>query len=109
MILLPVDEAYALDYYAILLVKRDNGLPVQSELERTESFLRIQITGFENVIASAEFHLLYVANDNTFRAVAACRGSAAQTANRQRFKAKCRVQERFWPNNPITETKARGD
>lgn len=109
MLFLPVDEAYALDYFAILRVKEDYGLAVKNELDRIESFLKTQIPNLAEVLASQEFHLLYIANQLTFDAVAKCRHSPAQKANRQRFKAKTKLQERFWPKQPLTELKNKGD
>lgn len=109
MVNLPVDEAYALDYYAILLVKNDKGLPVSLELERVGVALKRQIPEWFEVVKSAEFHALYQANLDTFDAVAKCKHSAAQVANRTRFLAKRELQRKFWPDCPLTEQKRKGD
>lgn len=109
MIELPVDEAYALDYYAILLVKADRGLPVQREIGLVGHALKKQLPTWFEAIASPQFQDLYKANAETFDAVGKCRESAAQKANRKRFTAKKALQERFWPDNPLTERKRKGD
>lgn len=109
MVMLPVDEAYALDYYAILLVKRKHGLPVGTAIRETGKALAKQIDVWDEVLFSEEFQSLVEANQHTFDAVAECRESAAQRANRGRFEAKARLQSRFWPERPLTERKRDGE
>lgn len=110
MILLPVDEAYALDYLAVLYAKRDNGLKVDPEIKRIEQFLAVQFSNFQQVLASKEFHVLYQANLNTFDAIELAHkdkisARKVQETNYFRFIAKSHLQERFWPKVPLIEQK----
>lgn len=109
MVKLPVDEAYALDYYAILLVKCNKGLPAGTELVKISGELKKQIPNMVTVLQSHEFMALYRANLETFDAVAKCKSSLAQRANRKRFSAKQQLQEKFWPQKPLTEVKRDGE
>lgn len=110
-LLLPVDPAYALDYLAILLVKRDHGLDVKDDIERVEGLLRAQLGRiFDTVVASREFQLSFLANAAVFDAIEKAHASRigarrVQEINHQRFLAKQKLQERFWPKSPLTERK----
>jgi hypothetical protein len=107
-----VDAAYAFDYLAILQVKASEGLPVNAEIEQIEACLGLQVPDIHAIRASKEFHNLYDANIKTFDAVdLAWRNEISakdvQVANQQRFKAKQRLQARFWPNTAMAETKSK--
>lgn len=112
-LLLPVDPAYAFDYLAVLLVKRDQGLDVKNDIERVEGLLRAQLgQQFDAIVASHEFHLSFVANHNVFDAIEKAHGGRigarkVQEINHQRFTAKKRLQARFWPTVPVTERKTK--
>lgn len=112
MLLLPVDEAFAFDYLAILRIKAKFGhgdADVHSELEK---HLATQ-TGpavFRSVLESAEWAALLKANEATFNAIELAHKNAisaadVQWANHQRFLAKRALQQRFWPGKPLTEVK----
>jgi hypothetical protein len=110
MILLPVDEAYALDYLAILFVKRDQGLPVEKEINRVEVFLGTQVTNLREVLKSVEFIRLMIQNEKTFVAIEAAHSNhitakEVQEVNHARFLAKRALQSKFWPNIDLEEQK----
>lgn len=105
MIFLPCDEAFALDYFAILLVKKQNGLPVKPEIRRLVSHLSTQIPNFGEVFSSPEFNALIAANRSTFDAVAAAGDTSVQKANYSRYLAKQALQKKFWPGEKLMELK----
>lgn len=112
MILLPVDEAYALDYLAILQAKRDNGMDVEDELKRVETFLEAQLPGLRRVLASGAFLKLYQANRSTFDAIEKAHAGKitarrVQEINYARFAAKRKLQKRFWPQAVLAERKTK--
>lgn len=113
ILLLPVDPAYAFDYLAVLLVKRDQGLDVKTDIDRVEGLLRAQLgQQFDAIVASNEFHLSFVANRNVFDAIEKAHQSRigarkVQLVNHQRFQAKRALQARFWPTVPVTERKTK--
>jgi hypothetical protein len=112
MIMLPLDEAFALDYLSILLVKRDNGLPVQPEIDRIEAFLRPQLSRYDEILMSIAFKRLTVANQKTFDAIEAAHRNAitareVQQINYSRFDAKRALQAQFWPQSAMSERKTR--
>jgi hypothetical protein len=111
MILLPVSEAYAFDYIAILEVKAHQGLPIQEELDVVSHKLREQLGDavYREVIASQHYHTLYCANRSVFDAVAASASSPTQVANRARYRAKVALQKRFWPDAPLAEHKTKAE
>lgn len=110
MILLPVSEAHAFDYLAILWVKRDHGLDVKDEIDEVERHLNRQIGHVETILESTAFRTLVAANDLTFDAIDLAhkdqiRASEVQEINRRRFLAKQALQEAFWPDKPLSERK----
>ncbi len=112
MTILPVDEAFALDYLSILFVKRDNGLPVQAEINRVETFLCCQIPRYDEILMSVAFKRLTVANQKTFDAIEAAHKNAitarkVQQINYSRFEAKRALQAQFWPQSAMSERKTR--
>lgn len=109
MIQIPVDEAYALDYLAILAVKLENGLDVRTEIESFSEALRAQIPGLPSILASDEYRELLGANRGTFLAIELAakdriKASAVQEVNRKRFLMKQALQRTFW-GSPLLEQK----
>lgn len=111
MILLPVDEAFAFDYLAVLYVKQANKLDVFDEVKAVENLLQLQVgERFEDILESAEFHESYVANANVFEAIEKAHQNAilareVQEINYQRYAAKKQIQAKYWPKNPLMERK----
>lgn len=108
--LLPVDAAYAYDYLAILYVKKDAGLPVTNEIERIETFLKIQHPNMSTVLSSTGFKRLLVANQLVFDAIEKAhhnkiQAREVQRINMLRFTAKKKLQQEFWPMTGLNETK----
>lgn len=109
-VLLPVDAAYALDYLAILLVKREAGLPVKTEGNAIYGSLRDQIPNFREILDSLEFRCLREVNRQTFDAIEMAHkdvisAKRVQEINHTRYLAKKALQEKFWPSQPLTEQK----
>lgn len=112
MILIPTDEADAYDRLAILYIKADQGLNVEEETERLVMALRDLQPSFTKVTTSKEFFVLLKANQSTFDAIErAWRGvitaKRVQEINQLRFKAKQKLQRRFWKSSPLLEKKTR--
>lgn len=114
MILLPVDASYALDYLAVLKVKAGNGLDCESEMERVEALLEVQIGKdlYLKITSSDEFHQSYLANQRVFDAIEkAHRGKISarrvQEINHERYLAKQALQKRFWPKVELMERKTK--
>lgn len=111
MILLPVDEAYALDYLSILFTKRFRGLNVDDEVVSVERDLLEQL-GFmlEKALNSPEFSELQKANMAIFDAIEKAhrdeiKASEVQAINYRRYLAKKALQARFWPESQLAEKK----
>jgi hypothetical protein len=112
MILLPVDEAFAFDYLAILCVKLDRGLDVEKDIERVEVMISHQVGNLNSIKASYQFKKLMITNERTFDAIElAHRGRISarrvQEINYERYLAKRELQEKFWRNLKITEKKTK--
>lgn len=112
MILLPLDEGYALDYLAVLYVKRDEGLDVGPDISRVEVFLHEQIPHLREVMSSIAFKRLLVANAKTFDAIELAHRNEisarrVQEVNYERFKAKRALQRQFWPKSKALEQKTK--
>lgn len=111
MVLLPVDEAYAFDYLAILHVKALHGMKVQDSINVVSGALRNACPQFEKIANSAEFNDLYHANLRTFDMVQrattdACKASEVDRANCLRTAAKQALQAKFFGGN-ISECKTK--
>ena len=113
MVLLPVDEAYAFDYFAILCVKQANRVQCEKERHKCESFIRIQIGSdkFDKVVASDEFAQLHLANTKVWNMVDMAirddvKASNVDAANQLRFKAKKALQQK-WFGNELSEKKGK--
>jgi len=104
MINLLVDEAYAFDYLAILIIKK-------SEMQNTISnYISNQLPGlFNTIILSAEFRKMLEANQLVFNCVERARygnitAKELDDANMQRHYAKLELQKKFFNTN-LTEKK----
>jgi hypothetical protein len=112
MLNLPVDEAYAFDYLAILLVKGAHGLDTQHEHEgcRRQLAHQMEWRQFAGVCASEEFHALVRVNEALYQACERLRsGHPVTTAemdrlNLQRWEAK-QLLQRLWFASPLQELK----
>jgi hypothetical protein len=113
MINLPVSEAYAFDYLAILWVKADRGKDSKQYRQQVTCAIEESLNGsWSEVINSLEFHQLYEANAAVFDMIEKamrdeCSASAVVAANHRRYAAKKALQERFWPHEPLTEVKSK--
>ncbi len=108
----PLDAANALDYLAILEVKRDAKLDVADELARVLGVLAIQLPNLQSILHSRHYHALCAANAATFKAIELAHdnritAAAVQKANLGRYRAKQRLQRHFWPKQPLLERKTR--
>lgn len=113
MIKLSLDEAYCLDYLAILLVKtKKNSSPQNvSNYFATLNEIKEQIGGqkFFVVMNSVEFKKLHKANEEIFDAVDAAKtdlvpASVVDKLNYQRYLAKQELQKKHF-DTEITEKK----
>ena len=109
MIWITVDEAEAFDRYSILWAKYMNGLG-RASIPQLEREICAAIPNWREVGESPEYRELLKANAAVFDAIelaAEDKISAreVQVRNHRRFLAKKALQERFWPNNPISEVK----
>ena len=114
MIALYVSESYALDYYAILLVKHSH------RMKGVKALIKLWQSSFEcqswrvplyEVEDSKEFKELLKSNHQTWNLVAKaskdeCKASEVDAANQRRYAAKKALQEKFWPSQPLNEVKA---
>lgn len=114
MINLPVSEAYAFDYLAILLVKMMVPLPTAAEeAAKCRDSIMDQIGGelMWSVMGSPEFERLVSSNRSVWNFVGKaakdeCKASEVDQANQRRYEAKKALQSRFWPDKPLAEVKA---
>lgn len=110
MIHLPVSEAFAFDYLAILWVKTTKGLQVEPEYKKVFSSLSVQVgERFHEIIESNEYQEMLEANLKTFEYVERakndlCPASEVDKANCLRISAKNALQSRFW-DTPDVEKK----
>jgi hypothetical protein len=115
MINLPVSEAYAFDYLAILTVKAMVPLPgAADEASKCRDYIADQIGDrlTWKVLGSPENLALQQANRDVWDFVAKaardeCKASDVDAANQRRHAAKKALQERFWPHEPLTEVKSK--
>lgn len=110
MVNISVDEAYALDYLSILIVKGDKTKPQQTKIEDVLA-LSFGSDKFFSIISSDEFRALTKANKNIFLAIEAIQngnstmsGKELNNLNKERFKFKTRIQQKFFDTKP-TEIK----
>ena len=113
MLTILVDEAYAFDYLAILLIKYDfskNKL-ILTKAEECMAHIKSQIgkKKMEEILSSDEFKKLLDANKKTFEWVDkaktdSCKASDVDKSNYERCKARNALQEKFFTNK-ISEVK----
>lgn len=117
MIHLPVDEAYAFDYLAILLVKQgliedsSSFKSINKSIEEVFHAISFDVTVVKliTILCSSEFKDMINANKELFLAVDESRkgnisSSKLDMYNQKRHKAKIKLQERFF-NSQLTEIK----
>jgi hypothetical protein len=108
MLSLIVDEGYAYDYLAILMIKKNH----ESLYRFTSNYLEAQV-GKElhwEIITSKEFQDLVEANQKTFDAVekAKMNQMTAQQVNNcnvGRYVSKTALHKKYFPEKKITEVK----
>lgn len=126
MIQVSVDEAFAYDLLAILMVKGHKGghrsAVINNSRWRLEGELEGQseedpfggrgmIDRHHEIRNSPEFRALYDANLRTFDLIDEIKRNPALPAktvddcNYERYQCKRRLQERFFPDQPLTERK----
>lgn len=110
--LLPVDEAYAFDYLSILMTKnKKRGLdPLEKPAAAYISSFKSQKENTQEVLDSEEFDNLLKANEEVFELVDLAKedrvsAKKVERGNMKRYLAKKALQERFYPNEDITEIK----
>lgn len=116
MINLQVDEGYAFDYLSILFVKKNKNTETNNikSWQNCFEYLKHQINNTElwnKIIESEEMKQIIDANEKTFEAVEKARYgeiSAKQVddCNMERYNAKVRLQNKFFPNSLIIEKKS---
>lgn len=106
MILLPVDEAYAFDFLAILQIKRQKNLLDVDTYTDIVNTIEEQIgaQNFKKILKSAEYKKLLQANKKTFHSVDLARQNKISAhdldrCNYNRFLAKKELQTKFFKNN----------
>lgn len=116
MIKISVDEAYAFDMLSILLIKNGALQTIESEaiankmIDELKARLR---DSFSNVMASVEFSNLYAANLKVFNLINLIKtrpeqpgdASVIDRGNYERYLAKKALQEKFYPNETLSEKK----
>lgn len=114
MVTLFVDEAYAFDFLSILEVKANkiHTLDTQKNLSNYINAFNMQFgeKKMAEIRSSPEYAKLYEANSTTFDLVDkaktdSCKASDVDRANYERCKARKALQDRFFPERSITETK----
>jgi hypothetical protein len=109
MVKINVDEAYALDYLSILFLKKNRSDECLEAWENCYDDLSLQISNFQEIIASQEYINLLEANQITFTAVEHARygeisAKDVDNANMLRHKRKKELQKKYF-NNDTTEYK----
>jgi hypothetical protein len=112
MINILVDEAYAFDYLSILKIKKDKNSQNENAYQENYIFLKKQFSESEwnEMISSKEYENMIEANNLTFDAVQKARygiisAKEVDDCNMKRFEAKIKFQNKFFPNQKITEAK----
>jgi hypothetical protein len=112
MLFIPVDPGYAFDYLSILEIKRTQGFSDITTIEECITILKAQlgVGKYYLVKDSPEYVDVRAANIKTFIAVDSakinkCSAKDVQDANHERYLAKKRLQERFFPDSPLVEKK----
>jgi hypothetical protein len=107
MVSILVDEGYAYDYLAILIVK--NSFPLSDFIS---GYIAGQVGGkkHNDIITSEEFKNLIQVNRETFIAVEKARygeisAKEVDNANMKRYNSKVELQNKFFPESKVTEVK----
>jgi hypothetical protein len=107
MISIIVEEGYAYDYLAILLVK-GNKQYYDTISKHIESQIGMEL--HEKITESKEFHNLFDANAKTFNAVEMARygeisAKEVDNCNMTRYNCKVALQNKFFPDKKVVEIK----
>ncbi len=114
MVTILVDEAYAFDYLAILLIKYDfsKNESILTKAEECTEHIQSQIgkKKMDKILASEEFEKVMNANKETFAWVDkaktdSCKASDVDKSNYVRCQARNALQEKFFPTKKISEVK----
>lgn len=111
MIKVSVDEALAFDMLSVLYVKARAGLPVMDQIKALSQEISAQVPVAGMVEMSDEFTGLMDANEGNFQAVELANDNAIssrelQQWNKKRVDARRKLQQKFWPEKPLTEIKS---
>jgi hypothetical protein len=73
-----------------------------------------QVQNLDAILKSSEYFDLHEANRLTFEAIAKAgqdqiRASEVQQVNRKRYLAKRALQEKFWPDQDLMESKTKSE
>jgi len=111
--MIPVDSAYAMDYYSILQLKNIKKLLNYDRVKEFASCLSTQLGGrlFEEIVASEEYKSLCQANLDTFELVEAVdRGEVTPQEvhhiNKTRFRSKQELQKKWFGGEMEMEVKS---
>lgn len=106
MILLPVDEAYAFDYLAILQIKNNDNLLDDKIYYYIIKKIKKQIgiVKYEAIIKSKEYKELLASNKVVFKNVDLARQNKISAfkldkSNFKRYLAKKKIQQKFFKSN----------
>lgn len=114
MVSILVDEAYAFDYLAILLIKYDfsKNESILTKTEECTEHIQSQIgkKKMDEILSSEEFKKVIDANKKTFDWVDkaktdSCKASDVDRSNYIRCQARNALQEKFFPTKKISEVK----
>lgn len=111
-ICIPVDVAYAFDFYSILTLKQSKGVIGDEDILDCREEIEKQVgeETFKKVLDSKEYLDLRYANEMTFAAVDKARKDEVKASfvddwNTKRYFAKKALQEKFFSLAPLTEKK----
>jgi len=113
MISITVDEGYAFDYLAILSVKTLRGIYEPDVFLNCVKVLKEQIEDdelFDKILESQEYAECVRINGDVFDAVYKAKldqikASVVDNLNYERYLAKIKLQNRFFPKSKIVEKK----
>jgi hypothetical protein len=114
MVNILVDEGYAYDFLAILMIKNFKNKTENSFLEKQcDEYLRSQIGENKHlhILDSEEFKKLILANSKTFDAVELARygnisAKEVDNLNMERYNCKVSLQKKFFPESIVLEKKS---
>lgn len=107
-----VDEAYAFDYLSILEVKYKKNPSSKNETNIKNCMINLhkEVKNFPEIHSSHEYAVLREINQKVFEAIDILKNrdisaSVVDNLNYQRFLAKQKLQEKFFPQNNLQEVK----